>query len=221
MADTVTTLRDPLLTDNTPQPKGVLQKNLKMFLYLGAVVLLILATVISSRKKAPTDAEKAKGAPPQPYVQDNTASNVDALQRQLGADKLKAEQDAQLAAATGTGAQQAAASGYGPDGRPLNPAEMCIRDSSNSVRATVTACRWASRIRSSPPTRAVSETDFGAEKVASHPARCSIGLTVVPSAVVYSWALRCWTNCSAVWAVSYTHLDVYKRQHLTPERCSP
>jgi type IV secretion system protein VirB10 len=121
MADT-TTLKDPQLSDHTPQPKGVLQKNLKMFLYLGAVVLLILATVISSRKKTPTDAEKAKGAPPQPYVQDNTASNVDALQRQLGADKLKAQQDAELAAATGTGAQQAAAAGYGPDGRPLNPA---------------------------------------------------------------------------------------------------
>jgi type IV secretion system protein VirB10 len=126
MADTVTA--DPQLTDHTSQPKGVLQKNLKMFLYLGAVVLLILATVISSRKKAPTDAEKAKGAPPQPYVQDNTASNVDALQRQLGADKLKAQQDAQAAASTGnpagggTGAQQAAASGFGPDGRPLSPA---------------------------------------------------------------------------------------------------
>ena len=52
---------------------------------------------------------------------DNTASNVDALQRQLGADKLKAQQDAELAAATGTGAQQAAAAAYGPDGRPLNP----------------------------------------------------------------------------------------------------
>jgi len=122
MADTVTTLKDPQLSDHTPQPKGVLQKNLNMFLYLGAVVLLILATVISSRKKTPTDAEKAKGAPPQPYIQDNTASNVDALQRQLGADKLKAQQDAELAAATGTGAQQAAAAGYGPDGRPLNPA---------------------------------------------------------------------------------------------------
>jgi len=126
MADTVTT--DPQLTDRTPQPKGVLRKNLKMFLYLGAVVLLLLATLISSRKKAPTDAEKAKGAPPQPYLQDNTANNVDALQRQLGADKLKAQQDAQLAAATGsqavggTGAQQAAASAYGPDGRPINPA---------------------------------------------------------------------------------------------------
>jgi type IV secretory pathway VirB10-like protein len=126
MADTVSTAKDPQLTDRTPQPKGVLQKNLKMFLYLGAVLLLILATVISSRKKTPTAAEKAKDNPPQPYVQDNTASNVDALQRQLGADKLKAQQDAQLAAATGnpgegTGAQQAAAAGYGPDGRPLSP----------------------------------------------------------------------------------------------------
>jgi len=125
MADTVSTAQDPQLTDRTPQPKGVLQKNLKMFLYLGAVLLLILATVISSRKKTPTAAEKAKDNPPQPYVQDNTASNVDALQRQLGADKLKAQQDAQLAAASGnpaegTGAQQAAAAGYGPDGRPLS-----------------------------------------------------------------------------------------------------
>ena len=124
MAGTVTA--DPQLTDHTSQPKGVLQKNLKMFLYLGAVVLLILATVISSRKKAPTDAEKAKGAPPQPYIQDNTANNVDALQRQLGADKLKAQQDAQLSAATGStasgiGAQQAAAV-YGPDGRLITPA---------------------------------------------------------------------------------------------------
>jgi len=46
MADTVTAAADAKLTDHTTQPKGVLQKNLKMFLYLGAVVLLILATVI-------------------------------------------------------------------------------------------------------------------------------------------------------------------------------
>jgi hypothetical protein len=145
MADTVTTVADPQLTDRTPQPRGVLQKNLKMFLYLGAVVLLILATVISSRKKTPTDAEKAKASGPQPYVQDNTANNVDALQRQLGADKLKAQQDAQLAASTGnpaaggtggTGAQQAAASGFGPDGqiqhgsRPTLP----MRDQRNRPR---------------------------------------------------------------------------------------
>ena len=36
----------------------------------------------------------------------------------------------------------------------------------------------ADRIRSSPPTRAVSDTDFGGEKVASQPARCCTELTV-------------------------------------------
>jgi type IV secretion system protein VirB10 len=120
MADSATTLKDPQLTDRTPQPKGVLQKNLKTMLYMGAVGLLILATFISSRKKTPTAAETAKNNPPQPYVQDNTANNVDALQRQLAADKLKKQQDGQLAAATGTGAQQAVAATYGPDGRPIN-----------------------------------------------------------------------------------------------------
>ena len=120
MADSATTFKDPQLTDRTPQPKGVLQKNLKTMLYMGAVGLLILATFISSRKKTPTAAETAKNNPPQPYVQDNTANNVDALQRQLAADKLKKQQDGQLAAATGTGAQQAVAAAYGPDGRPIN-----------------------------------------------------------------------------------------------------
>jgi type IV secretion system protein VirB10 len=122
MADSATTLKDPQLTDRTPQPKGVLQKNLKTMLYMGAVGLLILATFISSRKKTPTAAEAAKNNPPQPYVQDNTANNVDALQRQLAADKLKKQQDGQLAATTGTGTQQAVAAAYGPDGRPINAA---------------------------------------------------------------------------------------------------
>jgi type IV secretion system protein VirB10 len=122
MADSATTFKDPQLTDRTPQPKGVLQKNLKTMLYMGAVGLLILATFISSRKKTPTAAETAKNNPPQPYVQDNTANNVDALQRQLAADKLKKQQDGQFAGATGTGAQQTVAAAYGPDGRPLNAA---------------------------------------------------------------------------------------------------
>jgi type IV secretion system protein VirB10 len=159
MADTVTA--DPQLTDHTSQPKGVLQKNLKMFLYLGAVVLLILATVVSSRKKAPTDAEKAKGAPPQPYVQDNTATNVDALQKQLGAAKLKADQDAQLAAATGspaggTGAQQAAAAGYAPNGlqngtqangQPqLTPSEQAGQQLAATEKERADAARFSSNI---------------------------------------------------------------------------
>ena len=39
---------------------------------------------------------------------------------------------------------------------------------------------------SGPSADPSSETDFGAEKVASHPARCSTGLTVFPASVVYS-----------------------------------
>src|ERR1035438_2668608 len=173
MADTVTA--DAKLIDHTPQPKGVLQKNLKMFLYLGAVVLLILATLISSRKKAPTDAEKAKGVPPQPYIQDNTATNVDALQRQLGADKLKAEQDAQLAAATGspaggTGAQQAAAAGYAPNGQQngtqangqpqLTPSEQAGQQLAATEKERADAARFSSNIayaRSRPEERRVGK----------------------------------------------------------------
>ena len=56
---------DPQLTDHTPQPRGVLQKNLKGMLYLGAVVILLAAAVLSAYKK-PTVAEKAKDQPPQP-----------------------------------------------------------------------------------------------------------------------------------------------------------
>jgi hypothetical protein len=51
-----------------------------------------------------------------------------------------------------------------------------------SSRAVVTLVRWASRMRASPPTRAVMETLFGAEKVASHAARCAIVTTWSPFA---------------------------------------
>ena len=117
MADNVS---DPQLTDHTPQPRGVLQKNLKGMLYLGAVVILLAAALLSAHK-SPTVAEKAKDQPPQPYVQDNTANNIDTLQRELAANKQREQQDAQLATNAGGGntAQQSAAAAYGPDGRPL------------------------------------------------------------------------------------------------------
>ena len=44
-----TELQDfPELRRNAAEPKGVLQKNLKMLLYLGAALLVILAAVFSS-----------------------------------------------------------------------------------------------------------------------------------------------------------------------------
>ncbi|MDQ2833093.1 MAG: TrbI/VirB10 family protein [Acidobacteriota bacterium] len=110
---------DPQLTRRTVEPKGVIRKNIKMFVYLGAVLLLIGASFFSSKKKTPGNIP-AKGTPPQPFVQDNTANNVADLQNQLAAEKLKQQQDAQMAAALAsaqTPAQQQAAIQYGANGQ--------------------------------------------------------------------------------------------------------
>ena len=42
---------EPELTEKAFEPKGVLQKNLKPMLYLGAAILVILAAVFSSTGK--------------------------------------------------------------------------------------------------------------------------------------------------------------------------
>ncbi len=111
---------DPQLTRRVIEPKGVIRKNIKMFVYLGAVLLLIGASFFSSKKKTPGNTP-AKGTPPQPFVQDNTANNVADLQNQLAAEKLKQQQDVQMAAALAsaqTPAQQQAAAQYGTNGQP-------------------------------------------------------------------------------------------------------
>jgi type IV secretory pathway VirB10-like protein len=113
----------PQLSQNASEPKGVIRKNIKMFVYLGAILLLIVASLFSSKKKAP-NGTPAKGTPPQPFVQDNTANNIADLQNQLATEKQKQQQDAQLAAAmaaTQTPAQQQAAAMYGPNGQPNIP----------------------------------------------------------------------------------------------------
>jgi type IV secretion system protein VirB10 len=113
----------PQLSQNASEPKGVIRKNLKMFVYLGAILLLITASLFSSKKKTP-NGTPAKGTPPQPFVQDNTANNIADLQNQLAAEKQKQQQDAQLAAAMAasqTPAQQQAAAMYGPNGQPNMP----------------------------------------------------------------------------------------------------
>jgi type IV secretory pathway VirB10-like protein len=113
----------PQLSQNTSEPKGVIRKNIKMFVYLGAILLLIVASLFSSKKKT-QNGTPAKGIPPQPFVQDNTANNIADLQNQLAAEKQKQQQDAQLAAAMAasqTPAQQQAAAMYGPNGQPNMP----------------------------------------------------------------------------------------------------
>ena len=127
----------PELRRNAPEPKGVLQKNLKILLYLGAALLVILAAVFSSGgKKIPNGRPSAgKGTPPQPIVQDNTENNVQDLKNQLAAERLKEQQQAAYASSAGvdptlagaTPAQQAAAAVYGPNGQPVPcaPGQPC------------------------------------------------------------------------------------------------
>ncbi|HUZ95987.1 MAG TPA: TrbI/VirB10 family protein [Edaphobacter sp.] len=125
---------EPELLHTTNEPKGVLQKNLKTFVYLGAALLVIVAAIMSSTgKKTPAQQAAAKGQPPQPTLQDNTDNNVQDLKNQLQAQRQKEQQQAALAAATGgdpalasaTPAQRAAASAYGPTGSamPCMPGE--------------------------------------------------------------------------------------------------
>ena len=127
---------EPTLRPNPVLPKGVLQKNLKTFVYLGAALLVIVAALFNSSgsKKTPAGQGAAKGQPPQPALQDNTDSNVQELKNQLQAERQK-EQEATMAAAatadpalaSATPPQQAAAAAFGPTGVavPCVPGRPC------------------------------------------------------------------------------------------------
>ncbi len=119
---------EPELKDRTTSPKGVLQKNLKITVYAGLVLLLIVAMFVSSSKKKGPATATAKDAAPGPLVQDNTANNVQALHTQLETEHQRQKQEASLAAASGgTPAQQAAAASYGATGQPVPcvPGQVC------------------------------------------------------------------------------------------------
>ena len=127
---------EPELRRTKIDPKGVLQKNLKTFVYLGAALLVIAAALFSSTgKKSPAQQAAAKGQPPQPMLQDNTDNNVQDLKNQLKAQQDKDKEQAAAAAASGgdpalagaTPAQQAAAAAYGPTGvaAPCVPGQPC------------------------------------------------------------------------------------------------
>ena len=114
---------DPTLRGLLEQPKGVLQKNLKTFVYLGAALLVIVAALFSTTgKKTPAQQAAAKGQPPQPTLQDNTDNNVQDMKNQVQAERQKEQQAVSAAAgqdpalASATPAQQAAAAAFGPSG---------------------------------------------------------------------------------------------------------
>src|SRR4029077_4680240 len=91
---------EPTLHRILAQPKGVLQKNFKTFVYLGAVLLVIVAALFtSSGKKTPAEQAAAKGQAPQPTLQDNTDNNVQELKNQIRAERQKEQQSTIAAAA--------------------------------------------------------------------------------------------------------------------------
>jgi len=127
---------EPELRQTKDQPQGVLKKNLKTFVYLGAALLVIVAALFSSNGKKTPSQQATKGQPPQPMLQDNTDNNVRDLKNQVQAERQKdqqaapaaAAQDPALAAASGlTPAQQTAAAAYGPTGIavPCAPGQPC------------------------------------------------------------------------------------------------
>jgi type IV secretion system protein VirB10 len=126
---------EPTLRGLLEQPKGVLQKNLKTFVYLGAALLVIVAALFSSTgKKTPAQQAAAKGQPPQPTLQDNTDNNVQDMKNQVQAERQKEQQAASAVAgqdpalASATPAQQAAAAAFGPSGEasaPCSPGRPC------------------------------------------------------------------------------------------------
>jgi type IV secretion system protein VirB10 len=111
---------EPTLRLTLEQPQGVLQKNLKTFVYLGAVALVIVAALLSSSgKKTPAQQASAKRHAPQPNLQDSTDNNVQEWKKQMQAESQSTTAAAAMgdpSLASATPAQRAAAAAYGPTG---------------------------------------------------------------------------------------------------------
>jgi type IV secretory pathway VirB10-like protein len=125
MAEHIQETSGPSLKRWVFEPKGVLQKNMKIFVFLGASLLVILAAICSAGGRKTPAHTAAKNQPPRPAVLDNTDNNVADLKAQLAAEQQKQQQEALAATAAGdpalanaTAAQRAAASAYTPNGMP-------------------------------------------------------------------------------------------------------
>src|SRR5579863_9068965 len=126
----------PELHRTKAEPKGVMRKNVKVWIFLGASAVVVAAAMISTYgKKPPGRSSTSQHEAPQPAIQDNTDNNVQELKNQLAAERQK---DAQVAAAQspltndaalagGTPAQQAVAAAYGPTGQATSctPGQPC------------------------------------------------------------------------------------------------
>jgi type IV secretion system protein VirB10 len=135
-----TVLPEPELRRHEAEPKGVIRKNLKILLFLGASGVVVIAALVStSGRKTSSHSPTAQHQPPQPTIQDTTDNNVQDLKNQLAAERQKEAQAATTAQQTqstvvpnGTLAQQTAVAGYGPTGQPAAcvPGQPCFQQQS-------------------------------------------------------------------------------------------
>jgi type IV secretion system protein VirB10 len=171
---------EPTLSRNLELPKGVLQKNLKTFIYLGAASLVVVAALFSSSgKKTPAQQAAAKGQPPQPTLQDNTDSNVQELKNQLQAERQKEQQATMAAAAmgdsalaSGTPQQRAAASAYGPTGVavPCIPGQPCPQAQQGNMQMQLTPVQQQAQLIAAKERERTDNSRFASNLVYSRSA---------------------------------------------------
>jgi type IV secretion system protein TrbI len=171
---------EPTLRRNLELPKGVLQKNLKTFVYLGAALLVIVAALFSSSgKKTPGQQAPAKGQPPQLALQDNTDSNVQELKNQLQAERQKQQQAATAAAAMGGAAppsatpeQRSAAAAYGPTGvaAPCLPGQPCTQAQQGNTQMQLTPVQQQAQMIAAKERERADDSRFASNLVYSRSA---------------------------------------------------
>ena len=114
------------------EPKGVIRKNLKVWIFLGACAVVVSAGLISNwTKKESGHAAASQHVVPQPALQDNTDNNVQDLKNQLAAERQREAQAATAQAAQENSALaaigQGVAAGAGLTGQvePCTPGQPC------------------------------------------------------------------------------------------------
>ena len=109
---------EPALRHNTVEPRGVMQKNLKALLYIGAVVIVVIALALSSfrrRRHRLRTNRRLRSL----WSRTTRLPTSRHYSNRLPQTKHRDKQDAAMAAAAGAGtsAQQTAAGTYGATGQ--------------------------------------------------------------------------------------------------------
>src|ERR1700739_815594 len=93
------TMPDPKLQQAINEPNGVIRKNLKVWIFLGACAVVVSAGLISNwTKKESRPTAGSQHRVPQPALEDNTDNNVQDLKNQVAAERQREAQAAAQAA---------------------------------------------------------------------------------------------------------------------------